>query len=270
MAVHQWTPGEERPLTARSVIASTLLGVRPPRLRTSLLVRSCGLFGIRPGTARVAISRMVAAGELATDGDGYRLGGGLRLRQDRQELSRRAATRRWRADRDGWAMAVVAVENRAAPDRSALRRAALALRLAELREGVWMRPDNLRSGGLPDAELVVAGQCDLFMSVRPGEADDPALAARLWDLTGWADRAVALEHAFDASEPALGAGDRAALPHAFVLSAAVLRHLQADPLLPDALLPDDWPGAGLRRTYGSWSEAFDRVWADWYRAERGD
>ena len=71
-------------LTARSVIASTLLGIEPPRLPTLLLVRSGELFGISAGTTRVALSRMVAAGELEPDGNGYRLAGHLLDRQARQ------------------------------------------------------------------------------------------------------------------------------------------------------------------------------------------
>lgn len=251
-------------MPARSVVASTLLGVRPPRLPTGLLVRSCGLFGLRPGTARVAISRMVAAGELVADEGGYALVGGLRERQARQELSRRAITRPWRLG-DAWALAVVTAEARPAPDRAALRSAAQTLRLGELREGVWLRPDNVADASAT-ARDVVASQCH---RLRAQPVDDPVgLAARLWDLAGWAARALRLDEALTRSRPALDADDRAALPDAFVLSAAVLRHLQADPLLPDPLLPADWPGADLRRRYEAWSGAFDEVWTGWYRSAR--
>jgi len=261
-----WSPAEEPALPARSVIASTLLGVRPSRLPTSLLVRSCGLFGISDGTARVAISRMVAAGELVADDGGYALSGGLRARQERQDLSRRAATRPWRPGGDGWRTAVVVGEARPAPERAALRRAASALRLAELREGLWLRPDNLPPGTLPEDEAVVAAQCRAFRA-HP-EDDEAALAASLWDLDGWARRAHRLGAALGGSRPALDAGDRDALPDAFVLSAAVLRHLQSDPLLPPALLPDGWPGDDLRARYEAWDRAFSQVWADWYHAAR--
>ncbi len=54
----------ERPLTARSIVASALLGTHPPVLRGQLLVRLGELFGVAEGTTRVALSRMVAAGEL--------------------------------------------------------------------------------------------------------------------------------------------------------------------------------------------------------------
>lgn len=258
-----WSPEEEPALPARSVVASTLLGVRPPRLPTSLLVRSCGLFGIRPGTARVAISRMAAAGELEADSDGYRLGADLRARQDRQDLSRQGATAPWEADRDGWHGAVVTGEARPASERTALRRAARSLRMGEVREGVWMRPANVELEGQPEALAVITEQC-LRMRVHP-EGDQAALAHHLWDLDGWAARARRLIDALRASQPALDDGHRDALPADFVLSAAALRHLQSDPLLPPALLPVDWPGDELRGAWTGWDRSFGTVWGDWYR-----
>jgi phenylacetic acid degradation operon negative regulatory protein len=258
-----WRPDEERALTARSVVASTLLGVRPPRLPTRQLVGACALFGISDGTARVAISRMVAAGELeATDG-GYALTGALLDRSARQDLSADATTRPW-APADGWAMAVVVVEARPAAERAALRRAAEALRLAERREGVWLRPDNLPADALPEAEAVLAAQCDRFTATPAG--DGAALAASLWDLAGWAERAERLAAALTRTGPALENGDRAALPEGFVLSAAVLRHLQADPLLPAGLVPAGWPGPALRTAHQGWRRAFDHTWAAWTAA----
>ena len=46
----------------------------------------------------------------------------------------------------------------------------------------------------------------------------------------------------------------------------MLRHLQADPLLPDALLPADWPGSALRRTYDHWDRRYREVLTTWGRA----
>ena len=97
---------DERPLTARSVIASTLLGTTPPRLPGRLLVRAGALFGLAEGTVRTALSRMVAAGELTADDGTYALAGPLLARQARQDESRRAvvAAETWDG---GWTMAVV-------------------------------------------------------------------------------------------------------------------------------------------------------------------
>jgi phenylacetic acid degradation operon negative regulatory protein len=78
----------ERPLTARSVVASLLLGNRPPELPGAVLVRAGELFGIAEGTTRTALSRMVAAGELASREGHYALRGRLLDRQARQEASR--------------------------------------------------------------------------------------------------------------------------------------------------------------------------------------
>ena len=39
------------------------------------------------------------------------------------------------------------------------------------------------------------------------------------------------------------------VPGRFVAAAGMVRHLLTDPVLPDELLPDDWPGAALRQAY---------------------
>ncbi|MFE6740906.1 PaaX family transcriptional regulator C-terminal domain-containing protein [Streptomyces tubercidicus] len=221
-----------RPLTARSIVLSTLLGHHPPRLPARALVRVGELFGIAEGTVRVALSRMVAAGDLRQTDGSYALTTRLLARQTRQDESRSPRTLSWSG---GWEIAVVTTpERRPAAERTALRQAMAVLRLAELREGNWLRPANLDR----PRPAVVTGQCTWFTGTPDG---DPAvLAARLWDLTGWARRARALSAALDR------AGTHA---DRFTVAAAALRHLLADPLLPADLLPENWPGGQLRRTY---------------------
>ena len=65
-----------------------------------------------------------------------------------------------------WEMAVVSLERRSAADRLALRKAATALHLAELREGIWFRPDNLDQHRLPTLRAVLDRQCVHFQHVR--------------------------------------------------------------------------------------------------------
>jgi phenylacetic acid degradation operon negative regulatory protein len=251
-------PGRRR-LTARSVIASTLLGVDPPELPTASLVAGAALLGVSPGTARVAMSRMVASGELEPTATGYRLAGHLLARRARQDLSRAGAPQAW----DGrWRTALVPAEARDATRRAELRRALAALRHAELRDGVWLRPDNLPAGVLPDAEALVASST----VVLRGEVDEGrALAARLWDLDGWAAGARALLDELAPLQRRLDRDDPTALAEGFVVAAAVLRHLQADPLLPAALLDRRWPGARLREAEARFDRAFKRVLRDWHR-----
>jgi len=247
-------PGEPAPpLTARSVLASALLGMDPPELPVAQLVRLTGLFGISENRARVALSRMVAGGEATSDGTGrYRLAGHLAARQSRQSASRAGVT----ASYDGeWWLAVVTTTGSSAEVRGARRRTLAYGRLAELREGVWMRPANL-AVRLPDP---LGGDIEL-MTARPGEP--VALAHRLWDLAQWSARARDLQRDLLALVP--DAPD--ALAPGFELSAAVLRHLQADPLLPPEILPDDWPGAPLRATYDEWDARYRTTLREWSRA----
>lgn len=256
---------ELRPLTARSVVLSLLLGSHPPQLPVRALVAVAAGLGVSEGSARVALSRMVADGELESAGGAYRLSPPFLARQEALDRGRTPALRPWRG---GWEVAVVrpapATAGQAADrpsDRTADRplgqgagagagggasagggtgacpgvEAELAgLLLAPLRTGVWLRPDNLDRAWPDDT----AAACDRFVARTGG--DDAALAARLWDLTGWATRAEALLAGLAASgEP----------PHRFALAAAAARHLRDDPLLPAALLPRRWPGARLRAAY---------------------
>ncbi|MEU2359506.1 PaaX family transcriptional regulator C-terminal domain-containing protein [Streptomyces noursei] len=228
-----------RPLTARSVVLSTLLGHHPPRLPVRALVRVGELFGIAEGTVRVALSRMVAAGDLRQQDGGYALTARLLARQARQDESRTPRTRSW----DGaWEIAVVTADGSRPPaERTALRQAMAGLRLGELREGSWLRPANLDR----PRPAVTTAQCTWFTGAPDG--DPAALARGLWDLAGWA------AHARDL----LAALDRAATPaERFTVAAAVLRHLLTDPLLPEPLLPDTWPGAALRSRYDAFEAEF--------------
>ncbi len=245
-----------RSLTARSVLASALLGEDPPELPVAHLVHLAGLFGINPNRARVALSRMVASGEAATDGSGrYRLAGRLAERRDRQEESRRGRTRPW----DGsWRLVVVTTTGSSAERRGARRRRLTLARLAEQRDGVWLRPDNL------DLHPDPTGDRDLVVYTAVPVTDPVEVASSLWDLGGWADRAVELAGRL-ADRPTRGPDD---LAPGFSLSAAVLRHLQADPLLPSGLLPATWPGPALRAAYESWDDEYRTVLRAWGRATR--
>ncbi|MER6417835.1 PaaX family transcriptional regulator C-terminal domain-containing protein [Streptomyces sp. NPDC001137] len=229
-------PGEVDlpPLSARSVVLSLLLGTHPPELPVKELVRAVEPFGVGGSTLRAALSRMVAAGDLRRTDAVYRLSDRLLARQRRQDEAVEARTRAWDGD---WEMVVITATGRGPAERADLRTRLTALRLAELREGVWLRPANL-SRPLPDDLEQVAQS----YTARP---DRPAreLAVRLWPLDAWAATARSLlAHVAEARLPA----DR------FTAFAAVVRHLLADPVLPSELLPSDWPGATLRAAYAAY------------------
>ncbi|CAL9650917.1 hypothetical protein SUDANB105_06624 [Streptomyces sp. enrichment culture] len=223
-----------RPLSARSVVLSLLLGAHPPELSGKDLARVVAPFGVGGSTLRAALSRMTAAGDLRRTATGYRIGDRLLARRRRQDDAVRPRTRAWDGD---WEMVVVTATGRGPAERVELRTRLAALRLAERREGVWLRPANL-SRPLPDDLDLVAER----YTVRPARPT-AELAADLWPLDGWAGTARALlDHVTRAEGPA----DR------LTAFAAVVRHLLADPVLPEALLPAEWPGARLRAAYADY------------------
>ena len=217
-------------MTARSVVLSVLLGAHPAWASASELIRLTADFGIKETTLRVALTRMVGAGDLIRSADGYRLSDRLLARQRRQDEAMRPRVKAWRGD---WIVLIVTSVGTDARTRAALRTTMHQERFGELREGVWMRPDNLD----PELDPEVATR----VRVLQARDDAPAeLAGQLWDLSGWADTGHRLLDEMDTATD---------VPGRFVVAATVVRHLLTDPVLPAELLPPDWPGARLRAAY---------------------
>ncbi|MGE2735969.1 PaaX family transcriptional regulator C-terminal domain-containing protein [Mycolicibacterium vaccae] len=217
-------------MTARSVVLSVLLGAHPAWATAADLVALIEDFGIRESTVRVALTRMVAAGDLVRSDDGYRLSERLTARQRRQDDALDPRLRPW----DGtWVAVVVTSVGADSRTRAALRTTLQGKRFGELREGLWLRPDNL---GLElDADVTDRVR---VLSVR--DADPAGLAAQLWDLSGWAAAGAQLLAEMD---------DARDIPQRFLIAAAIVRHLLTDPVLPAELLPPGWPGERLRAAY---------------------
>jgi len=225
---------ELKPLPARSVVLSLVLGAVPHRMSPAELTRAGAHFGIPAATTRVALTRAVAAGDLRRDGSDYALGDRLLARQRRQDEAVEDAELPW----DGtWETAVIVVTGRSAAERAVLRESLGRARLAELREGVWMRPANLRRAPSYADDPVLT-------CLRSTPAGDPAaLAAQLWDLEGWAAAGQSLVELLERTRQP---------PDRLAVAAQVVRHLTSDPLLPASLLPPDWPGAELRAEYAAY------------------
>jgi phenylacetic acid degradation operon negative regulatory protein len=221
-------------MTARSVVLSVLLGAHPAWATASELIRLTADFDLKEPTVRVALTRMVSSGDLVRSEDGYRLSDRLLARQRRQDDAINPHTRRW----DGaWTTLIITSVGSDARTRAALRNALQDWRFGELREGVWLRPANL------NVELTA----EVLDRVRVLHArdDDPAeLAGRLWDLPRWVRVGDILLVDIAAA---------ADIPGRFVAAAAIVRHLITDPVLPDELLPAQWPGTALRDAYNDFA-----------------
>ena len=251
----------ERPLSARSLIASLLLRSRPPAMSPARLVQWCGLFGVAEGTTRVALSRMVERGELRTSGGVYELAGRVQGRRPAQDWSLDPVLGPWRG---AWRVAVVAPAPRGAADRAALRDAMRRMRYALLREGVWTRPDNLPRASAPAESWKIADSQCAWWSGRP-DGDAEALAAELFDDADWSRRAATLTNELTGVSVALAAPDQGSLADGFVSGAASLAHIRADPMLPDELAADAEVGDALRRAYRTYEAAFSQALRGWFR-----
>ncbi|MEB3983507.1 PaaX domain-containing protein, C- domain protein [Mycobacterium sp. 663a-19] len=217
-------------MTARSVVLSVLLGAHPAWATASDLIRLTNDFGIKETTLRVALTRMVGAGDLIRSADGYRLSDRLLARQRRQDDAIDPRVRPWHGD---WVVLIVTSVGNDARTRAALRTTLHNKRFGELREGVWMRPDNL--------ELDLDRELEGRVRILTARDDAPAeLAGRLWDLPGWAQQGHRLLAEMAAARD---------IPGRFMVAAATVRHLLTDPVLPDELLPTEWPGDRLRAAY---------------------
>jgi len=221
-------------MTARSVVLSVLLGAHPAWATAAQLLRLTADFGIKENALRVALTRMVGVGDLVRSNDGYRLSDRLLARQRRQDAALHPPIREW----DGtWITIVVTAVGTDARTRAAMRLALQHSRCAEIREGVWLRPDNL-AAKLPDA---VRGR----VRVLRARDDEPAeLAATLWDLPDWSKTGCRLLRDMHRAT---------GIPERFGVAAAMVRHLLTDPVLPAELLPADWPADRLRAAYADFA-----------------
>ena len=235
-----------RPFSARSLVLSVLLGLPDPRLRRTAAFRLADLFGIAPGTMRTALSRLVASGDVTVDDRGYELTGRLLERKLAQDTGRRSPRATW----DGsWWVVLVTVANRDVAARREFRTHMINARMGELRPECWLRPSNIDDPvGLTDLDGVVAVRGALT------GLDPATMARRVWDLDAIAARCRWLLARL--GEPPEAA---TALPDAMLVSAAVVRFLREEPLLPAALTPDGWPVDDLRRVYREYDRDFGRV-----------
>jgi phenylacetic acid degradation operon negative regulatory protein len=240
-----------RPLSARSLLLSFLLGTHPPEVPVGRLVAFAERFGVRPGTVRTALSRMVSAGEVVVTDARYRLAGRMLERRRQQEEGLEPLLGDW--DGTWWTVVVTGTE-RSVTERRHFRAAMIGARLGELRPEVWLRPANLPAPKRPTDTLLVRGP------VVDGDAR--VVAERLWDLAaievGAALLGDALRRLDPHVDPARPEAAEDLLPVAFDVSAACVRFLRAEPRLPVDLV--DLPAAGnLRRDYLAFNARFRPV-----------
>jgi phenylacetic acid degradation operon negative regulatory protein len=243
------------PLSPRSIVLSLLLGSHPPAMPVGRLLEFTTLFGITAGTARTALSRMVARGELVNDNGVYTLSGHLLERQAQQDTGRLAPPPRW--DGTWWFVAVLA-RDRSVADRRSFRSRVVGARLGELRPDTWLRPANIDVPSDLPGVIVTRGPLVT--------GDDEDLVARLWDLAAIDARARSLVATLRTTSAQLADGDPA-LADAFVQLAACQRFLRTEPQLPQSLAPGR-ASAELRSTYADVVGSFQQQLGGFFARSR--
>ena len=245
---HHVASDEIRPLNARSIALSVLLGSHPPELPARAFVAMAELFGIPGGTMRTALSRMLSADEVIAVEGQYRLAGRLLDRQQAQDAGRRAPAPDWD---HRWHTIVAAADQRDLAQRRRFRAAMANRRFGELRPDIWMRPSNLDRPPVEPNWIVTTGDLDGI--------DHDELTRRLWDLDTIAGRARRLLDEMAVRRARADWADPTSIPDLFTTSAAVVRFLRNEPLLPARLTPPDWPVAEVRAAYDGFEREHQRL-----------
>src|SRR5262245_8501841 len=222
---------------------------------SSVLVAVLAEFRIGEDAARAAFSRLCREGRIERSKDGrrtaYRLAAAARAsaaERGRALVAFGAEPVAW----DGhWICVAYSVPEPDRARRNALRARLRALRMGSLFDGLWISPHAivaevraaLDATGVSEAVVLRAAEAPVAGGIDLLDA---------WDLPGLRAGFEEFEAVVDALEPRLGDGALApaeALVARTDLMARWRTLAGADPYLPGALLPADWPLAGARRRF---------------------
>lgn len=236
---------------------------RPVSIRQLLKIGE--LFALNANAVRVAVTRLVAEGQLENDERGsYRLGSAAAETQAHVESWRRGEAR-LRPWKDAWL--AVALTRKAV--RTARRGSLHALSRLGLREGLpgfWVRPDNLREPLATTGDrlrgLGLEDGAELFVASDFGAALTDQFRTRLWPLRALAKNYETVEQKLTRSLAQIRQmPHETALVQTFLFGGEAIRVLATDPLLPEQMLPSA-PRAKLTATMLHYDKVGRDLWKD--------
>ena len=224
--------------TAKSLILDLLSTLRRGAMPVAALVAAGELFGIGQNRLRVALARLLAAGQVERDARGrYRLASGAGPVQ-RQVVAWRHPERRTRP----WSGAFIGVQGRPPGERRARRahdRSLAFLGFRPLDARLEIRPDNLTGGVRALREALQALGLDAGSIVFTLRDLDPATETRargLWDAeTLHQAYAASLREIEESARRLPQLSTQAAMVESFSLGGRMIRQLVLDPLLPEPI-----------------------------------
>ncbi|MDG2303338.1 MAG: hypothetical protein P8R42_01595 [Candidatus Binatia bacterium] len=227
----------------KSFILDLLSTLKHGTMPVSALVEAGELFGIGANNMRVALARLLAAGQVGRDERGrYRLGDGTRPVAKRLAGWRDPGhrTRQW----DGSWIGVHCATADPKIGRSEKRGRKRALHLLGfelLLPNLAVRPSNLRATTAElRAELRSIGLplVDLVCELRDLDAEQDAAARSLWNTESLRALYGDLDDELRESTTHIAAAPpREAMVESFLVGGRALRELILDPLLPDEICP---------------------------------
>ncbi|MFF8811088.1 PaaX family transcriptional regulator [Streptomyces pactum] len=214
------------------------------------LIRLLGAVGVDPPSVRSAVSRLKRRGLLESGrapggAAGYALSAAARQLLD--DGDRRIYRRPADQVAEGWLLAVFSVPEHERHKRHLLRSRLARLGFGTAAPGVWIAPDHLYEETRHTLRrLDLDRYVDLFRGTHAGFRPTSEVVGRWWDLAALADLH---ERFLTTHEPVLRrwsrqrADDPEEAYRDHLLTLDSWRHVPyADPGLPPALLPGDWPG----------------------------
>ncbi|WP_229070122.1 PaaX family transcriptional regulator [Actinoplanes sp. DH11] len=263
-----WTPAP------RTVIEAFLPADGEAPLR--LIYDTANAAGIEDQPLRLAIRRMLTAGEVTRTGRGRSGGLGLtpagRARLDRDRLGLHLALDqdRGRARWDGrWHLLAVSAPESERALRDALRRDLAEAGAAAVSTGLYVSPHDLGPLLPPGGAANLVRATATGLDVR-GTTDDRAVAELLWPAAPIVAGYAALEQALAeddppasnnppaADGPPAGSDVTAVLVRQIRLADALDRAMRHDPLIPPELRAAPWPPSLVRR---AWLDAWTALTA---------
>ncbi|MEU5686129.1 PaaX family transcriptional regulator [Streptomyces venezuelae] len=227
------------------------------------LVRLLAPVGVDAPSVRSSVSRLKRRGLLVP---GRTEGGsaGYALSPDARQLLDDGDRRIYGAEAGheaGWVLAVFSVPEAERAKRHVLRSRLAGLGFGTAAPGVWIAPAHLYEETRHTlTRLQLAPYVDLFRGEHLGFAPTPEAVARWWDLAALAKQHEAF---LDRHEPVLRAWESRGAPgdspaeayRDHLLALDSWRQLPyADPGLPAALLPDNWPGVRSAAVFAALDE----------------
>ncbi|MEV6107737.1 PaaX family transcriptional regulator C-terminal domain-containing protein [Streptomyces sp. NPDC051940] len=231
------------------------------QLPVSALIRLLGAVGVDAPAVRSAVSRLKRRGFLIADrtGSGARYSLSDSARITLEDGDRRIYERPLLKDDGEWLLAVFSVPEQERGKRHLLRSRLARLGFGQASPGVWIAPSHVYDETRHTlVRLGLTSYVELFRGTHEGFTATSAAVARWWDLAAIA----AMHRRFLAGqEPVLrrwaSATSAASAPSPeeayrdYLLAVDAWRQLPyADPGLPEALLPEDWPGVRAAEVFG--------------------